>query len=69
VSSAVKTHGLVSVSCAVVALQSTSLPLALMTMGRSAWKEVVMGSVVVGMKGLCGMVSWIVVAWIAWAIL
>lgn len=62
VSSAIRTHGLLSVRCSEIARQSTSLPLALMTVGRSPWGVVVMGSVVVGMKGLCGIVSWIVVA-------
>ena len=35
VSSAMRTHGRVSVRCAVIASQSTSLPLAFMTVGRS----------------------------------
>ena len=65
VSSAMITHDLVSGRWAVIALQSTSFPLTLITVGRSPCDGVVIGNVVVGMNGLCGIVSWMVVACMA----
>ena len=65
VSSAMITHDLVFDRWAVIALQSTSFPLTLITVGRSPCEGVVIGNVVMGMNGLCGIVSWMVVACMA----
>jgi hypothetical protein len=68
VSSSRSTHGRVCVSFCASWDQSTSLPTPLNTSGSSPDGVVVANRVGVGMKGLCGMLSWIVVAWIACAI-
>jgi hypothetical protein len=67
-SSSRSTHGRVCVSCCATWDQSTSLPTPLNTSGSSSDGVVVASRVGVGMKGLCGMLSCIVVACITCAI-
>ena len=56
------THGRVCVSGSVTFTQSKSFPTPLITVGSCPIEGFVMQCVGVGMKGLCGIVSWIDVA-------
>ena len=49
----------------VIVFQSTLLPAALITVGSCPVAGELMGSVCVGMNGLCGMTSWMAVACMA----
>ena len=64
-SSAISIHGRLCVRGSVIVFQSTLLPAAFITVGSCPVAGVLMGSVCVGMNGLCGMASCMVVAVIA----
>ena len=61
------THGRVCVRGSVIFSQSKSFPTPLITVGSCPIEGFVIQCVGVGIKGLCGIVSWIDVAWMACA--